>query len=66
MTVEKMTMEKTILAVVTTKINKVSFGATVFHCDTKEEMEHIGASLEAILDGIAHALSEDLLIIVKH
>lgn len=61
-----MNIEKYILAVVTTNINKVPFGATVFHCDTKDEMEHIGANLEAILDGIAHSLSEELLIIVKH
>lgn len=61
-----MTIEKYILAVVTTNINKVHFGSTVFHCETKEEMEEIGGHLEAILDGIAHALSEELLIIVKH
>ncbi|WP_318508560.1 capping complex subunit for YIEGIA [Bacillus sp. T3] len=61
-----MTIDKFILAIVTTNIKKVPNGSNVFHCDTKEEMEHIGASLEAILDGIAHALSEDLLIIVKH
>ncbi len=61
-----MTIEKYILAVVTTNSKKVSFGSTVFYCDSKEEMEHIGANLEAILDGIAHALSDELLIIVKH
>ena len=61
-----MVLEKYILAVVTTKANKVPSGATVFQCDSKEEMEHIAANLEAILDGIAHALSEDLYIIVKH
>lgn len=61
-----MTIEKFILAIVTTNKNKVPCGTNVFHCDTKEEMESVGASLEAILDGIAHALSEELLIIVKH
>lgn len=61
-----MMIDKFILAIVTTNIQKVPFGTNVFHCETKEEMEHIGANLEAILDGIAHALSEELIIIVKH
>ena len=61
-----MILEKYILAVVTTKANKVPSGTTVFQCDNKEEMEHIAANLEAILDGIAHSLSEELYIIVKH
>ncbi|NMD70307.1 hypothetical protein HHO41_08375 [Bacillus sp. DNRA2] len=61
-----MTVDKYILAVVTTNIKKIPFGTNVFQCETKEEMEYIGANLEAILDGIAHALSEELIIIVKH
>jgi hypothetical protein len=61
-----MTFEKAILAIVTTNPEKIPFGTNVFYCKTKDEMEHIGANLEAILDGIAHALSEELLIIVKH
>lgn len=61
-----MTVDKYILAVVTTNLKKIPFGTNVFHCESKEEMEKIGASLEAILDGIAHALSEELIIIVKH
>lgn len=61
-----MNIEKYILAVVTTNAKKVPSGTTVFHCESKEEMEHIAANLEAILDGIAHSLSEELFIIVKH
>ena len=61
-----MTIDKYILAIVTTNSRKVPFGSNVFYCDSKEELEHIGANLEAILDGIAHALSDELLIIVKH
>lgn len=61
-----MKMEKAILAAVTTKTDKVAGSAAVFTCETKEEMEAIAANLEAILDGIAHALSDHLYIIVKH
>ncbi|MEB3752377.1 MULTISPECIES: hypothetical protein [Geobacillus] len=61
-----MTHEKMILAIVTTKGETVAGGAPIFLCQTNEEMERIAANLEAILDGIAHELSEGLLIIVKH
>ncbi|WP_174734024.1 capping complex subunit for YIEGIA [Mesobacillus harenae] len=61
-----MDLEKYILAIITTNPKKVPAGAAVFHCDTKEEMENITANLEAILDGIAHALSDELYVIVKH
>ena len=61
-----MTHEKMILAVITTNGNKIAGGAPIFTCSTREEMEHIAANLEAILDGIAHSLTDDLFIIVKH
>ncbi|WP_059170969.1 hypothetical protein [Bacillus sp. FJAT-27445] len=61
-----MTIEKYILAVVTTRPENISGGACVFHCDSSKKMEAVAASLEAILDGIAHSLSEDTCIIVKH
>ncbi|MFE7062440.1 hypothetical protein ACFVAD_09815 [Sutcliffiella sp. NPDC057660] len=61
-----MEMEKYILAVITTNSAKIAGGAPVFTCDTKEEMEFVAANLEAILDGIAHGLGEELYIIVKH
>ncbi|WP_058307570.1 capping complex subunit for YIEGIA [Gracilibacillus massiliensis] len=61
-----MVLEKAILATITTNRNKVSAGASIFICDDKEEMEKVAANLEAILDGISHALSEELYIIVKH
>lgn len=61
-----MNLEKYILAVITTNRNKVASGTGVFYCDSKEEMEHITANLEAILDGIAHGLTEELYVIVKH
>ncbi|UOQ42699.1 hypothetical protein MUN89_12030 [Halobacillus salinarum] len=63
-----MKMEKYILAVITlhSNKNKISGGPAVFLCETIEEMENVAANLEAILDGIAHALSEQMYIIVKH
>ncbi|WP_077625052.1 capping complex subunit for YIEGIA [Sediminibacillus massiliensis] len=59
-------MEKAVLAVITTKQEKVAGGAPIFLCDSQEEMEKVAANLEAILDGISHALSDQLHIIVKH
>ncbi|WP_226679729.1 capping complex subunit for YIEGIA [Sutcliffiella horikoshii] len=61
-----MEVEKYILAVITTNASKVAGGAPIFTCETKEEMEFVAANLEAILDGIAHGLGEELYVIVKH
>lgn len=61
-----MEMDKFILAVVTTNPKKVPSGVAVFHCEGKEEMEKITTNLEAILDGIAHSLTDEIYIIVKH
>lgn len=59
-------LEKMILAVLTTNPKKAPSGVAVFHCENDEEMYKIGGSLEAILDGIAHKLTEEIIIIVKH
>jgi SAM-dependent MidA family methyltransferase len=59
-------IEKAILATITTNKQKVTAGASIFICETSEEMEKVAANLEAILDGISHALSDELYIIVKH
>ncbi|WP_270179070.1 capping complex subunit for YIEGIA [Alkalihalobacillus sp. CinArs1] len=61
-----MILEKAILAAITDSVHKVPVGANVFVCDTKAEMDKVAAELEAILDGIAHKLSNDVYIIVKH
>ncbi len=61
-----MNLEKYILAVITTNPSKVTGGTAIFICETKQEMEQVAANLEAILDGIAHLISEDLYVIVKH
>ena len=51
---------------VTTNPARVPSGATVFVCEDKAQMDVYAASLEAILDGIAHAITDDVYIIVKH
>jgi ribosomal protein L34E len=60
------TIQKFILAAVTTSPERVPSGTAVFHCKSEEELQKICANLEAILDGIAHELHPGLFIIVKH
>ncbi|MDG4656085.1 hypothetical protein P6P90_01930 [Ectobacillus antri] len=61
-----MILEKVILAVITTDVSKFAGGAPLFSCATVEEMEFVASNLEAILDGIAHRLQDNVYIIVKH
>ncbi|MFD2045875.1 hypothetical protein ACFSTA_13205 [Ornithinibacillus salinisoli] len=61
-----MKLEKAILAVITTDRSRISGGAPIFICDNNNELEKLAANLEAITDGIAHALSDEVFIIVKH
>lgn len=61
-----MKIEKAILAVITLNESKISGGAPIFICGDQKELESVAANLEAITDGIAHALGEELFIIVKH
>lgn len=61
-----MKIEKAILAVITTNQSKVSGGAPIFYCDDAIESAKVAANLEAITDGIAHSLSDEMYIIVKH
>ncbi|MUK87258.1 hypothetical protein GMD78_02430 [Ornithinibacillus sp. L9] len=61
-----MEIEKAILAVITTNQSRISGGAPIFICDSSDELQKMAANLEAITDGIAHALSDELFIIVKH
>jgi hypothetical protein len=61
-----MNLEKFVLAIITTNPNKAAGGTAIFTCDSVEEMDEFAKNLEAILDGIAHKLSEDVYVIVKH
>ncbi len=59
-------LEKTILAVITTDRQKVGGGVPIFYADHPEEVHIIGAHLEAILDAMVHQLQDGLYIVVKH
>ncbi|QPC46709.1 capping complex subunit for YIEGIA [Mangrovibacillus cuniculi] len=61
-----MIFEKGILAAITTSPRKVPSGIAVFHCDDEEELKLVSSNLEYILDGIAHEVTPDVFIIVKH
>jgi hypothetical protein len=61
-----MNLEKYILAIVTTNSEKVAGATSIFTCESVEEMDHFAKNLEAILDGIAHKLNDEVYIIVKH
>ncbi|WP_042145694.1 hypothetical protein [Paucisalibacillus sp. EB02] len=61
-----MVIEKAVLAIITTNRETVSGGAPIFICKDFDELQKTAANLEAIIDGIAHALSDELFIIVKH
>ncbi|CDQ39793.1 MULTISPECIES: capping complex subunit for YIEGIA [Virgibacillus] len=61
-----MKIEKAILAVITTNKANIDGGAPIFICENRQQAEEISANLEAITDGIAHELSDELFIIVKH
>jgi len=61
-----MQIEKYILAAITTDERKVNGCVVSFICENQEELENVASDLEAILDGIAHRLSNDVYVIVKH
>jgi len=61
-----MEIDKAILAIITSDKSKIAGGAPIFICEEKEELEFFAANLEAIIDGIAHRLSDDVYLIVKH
>ncbi|MGQ0514956.1 capping complex subunit for YIEGIA [Bacillus sp. D-CC] len=55
-----MMLESVILAVITTTPEKFAGGAPLFTCESTEELEFVANNLEAILDGIAHRLQENV------
>lgn len=61
------TIEKKILAVITTNKELIlGGGAPVFMAVNQEEMQRTAFLLEKILDGMAHDLENNVLIIVRH
>ncbi|MBD1378625.1 capping complex subunit for YIEGIA [Metabacillus arenae] len=59
-------IEKFILAIITTNPAKAAGGTAIFICKDKDEMDFYAKNMEAILDGIAHGIGEDLYVVVKH
>ena len=59
-------LEKTILAVVTTDREQVGGGAPIFYAQTPEELQQLSFTIEKILDAMAHTLTEKTIILVKH
>lgn len=61
-----MTFEKMILAVLTTSSTIEIKSPNFFKFQSPSEMDVFAANLEAILDGIAHKLNDEVYIIVRH
>ncbi|WP_047152641.1 capping complex subunit for YIEGIA [Aneurinibacillus tyrosinisolvens] len=55
-----------ILAVITMDRNRVGGGAPVFYANSQKELQEIAATLERTIDGMAHEVTADTLIIIKH
>ncbi|MRX71013.1 hypothetical protein GJU40_02370 [Bacillus lacus] len=59
-------LEKYILAIITTSPEKAAGGTAIFVCRDRDEMDFYARNLEAILDGIAHGIGEDMYVVVRH
>lgn len=59
-------MAKGILAVVTMKKEQIGGGAPIFVMETPEEVQQTAFTLEKILDGMVHYVTDETLIIVRH
>ena len=61
-----MVLEKYILAVITMHPDAGIAGLPIFYAKDEQEQNRLANLLEAILDGIAHKISDWVYIIVKH
>lgn len=59
-------IESYILAVITSDRQAVGGGAPIFYGESHQEVQKLAFTLEKIMDGVAHELRPDTLIIVKH
>lgn len=63
----EVTLNKCILAVVTTNPGKVSSGSIpTFYCESDEELERIASLLTRITNGMVHDLGNGVYILVRH
>ncbi len=62
-----MELEKYILAIITTKPEKVSGGGTpVFIAQTNEEQDKIALILARVTEGVIHDLENGVYLLVRH
>nr|WP_245891185.1 hypothetical protein [Desmospora activa] len=59
-------LQNQILAVIALESTSVGGGAPIFFASDREELEQLSFLLEKILDGMAHQLNPDTMIIVRH
>lgn len=55
-----------ILGIITTNEKKVGGSSPIFYCENREELNQVASDLEYIMDALAHQISEEIVIIVKH
>lgn len=60
------TIENMILAIVTTKPEKVGGSSPIFYAIDAHELQNLAFRLEKILDGIAHEVGPGIMIVVRH
>lgn len=60
------TIEKSILAILTTNPDKVGGGVPIFICENKEEIQHKLPMFESILGGMGHELDPEVYVVVRH
>jgi hypothetical protein len=60
-------LNKYIIAIITTRHDKVSAGSVpTFYCDDEEERERIATSLSKITSGMVHDMENGVYVIVRH
>lgn len=60
------TLEKYILAVLTTNPNRVTGGVPIFVFQSKEEIQEKISMFESILGGMGHQLDHEIYLVVRH
>nr|WP_156807504.1 hypothetical protein [Effusibacillus pohliae] len=59
-------MENMILAIITTSPDTVGGGSPIFYAKDRQELQATAFTLEKILDGMAHEVNPQIMIIVRH
>lgn len=59
-------IENMILAVITSTPDKVGGSSPIFYAKDEKDLQSIAFTLEKILDGIAHEVTAEIMIVVRH